>query len=38
MKTFKHIDVKTINKACRLLEEYRGKAKLIAGGTDLLGD
>jgi xanthine dehydrogenase YagS FAD-binding subunit len=37
MKTFQHIDVKTINEACRLLEEYRGKAKLIAGGIDLLG-
>src|SRR3972149_2264588 len=37
MKTFKHIDVKTVNKACDLLKAYRGKAKLIAGGTDLLG-
>jgi xanthine dehydrogenase YagS FAD-binding subunit len=37
MKTFKHMDVKTVNKACRLLEEHRGKARLIAGGTDLLG-
>ena len=37
MKPFKHIDVKTVNKACDLLKAYRGKAKLIAGGTDLLG-
>lgn len=37
MKTFRHIDVKTVNKACDLLKAYRGKAKLIAGGTDLLG-
>ena len=37
MKTFKHIDVKTVKKACTLLKEYRGKANLIAGGTDLLG-
>jgi len=37
MKTFKHIDVKTVDKACQLLEEHRGKARLIAGGTDLLG-
>jgi xanthine dehydrogenase YagS FAD-binding subunit len=37
MKTFKHIDVKTVNKACDLLKAYRGNAKLIAGGTDLLG-
>jgi xanthine dehydrogenase YagS FAD-binding subunit len=37
VKPFKHIDVKTVNKACDLLKAYRGKAKLIAGGTDLLG-
>lgn len=37
MKSFKHIDAKTVNEACRLLEKYKGKAKLIAGGTDLLG-
>jgi xanthine dehydrogenase YagS FAD-binding subunit len=37
MKSFKHIDAKTVNEACRLLEKYEGKAKLIAGGTDLLG-
>jgi xanthine dehydrogenase YagS FAD-binding subunit len=37
MKTFKHINVRTVKEACRLLKEYRGKAKLIAGGTDLLG-
>jgi xanthine dehydrogenase YagS FAD-binding subunit len=37
MKTFLHIDAKTVTKACTLLKEYRGKAKLIAGGTDLLG-
>jgi xanthine dehydrogenase YagS FAD-binding subunit len=37
MKTLKHIDVKTVNKACTLLREFRGKAKLIGGGTDLLG-
>jgi xanthine dehydrogenase YagS FAD-binding subunit len=37
MKTFNHIDVKTVKKACTLLKEYRGKANLIGGGTDLLG-
>jgi len=37
MKTFNHIDVKTVKKACTLLKEYRGKARLIGGGTDLLG-
>jgi xanthine dehydrogenase YagS FAD-binding subunit len=37
MRSFKHIDAKTVNEACRLLEKYEGKAKLIAGGIDLLG-
>ena len=37
MKTFKHIDVKTVSQACDLLKAYRGKAQVIAGGTDLLG-
>lgn len=37
MKSFKHIDAKTVNEVCRLLQKYKGKAKLIAGGTDLLG-
>ena len=37
MKSFKHIDVKTVNEACRLLGKHRGKARIIAGGTDLLG-
>jgi xanthine dehydrogenase YagS FAD-binding subunit len=35
MKTFKHIDAKTINEAAAALAD--GKATLIAGGTDLLG-
>jgi NADPH-dependent glutamate synthase beta subunit-like oxidoreductase len=35
MKPFKHIDAKTINGAIKL--QSKGKAKLIAGGTDLLG-
>jgi xanthine dehydrogenase YagS FAD-binding subunit len=37
VKSFNHIDAKTVNEACRLLKGYRGKARLIAGGTDLLG-
>lgn len=37
MKSFKHIDVKTVNDACRLLGKRKGKARMIAGGTDLLG-
>lgn len=35
MRPFKHIDAKTINEAVKL--QSKGKAKLIAGGTDLLG-
>ncbi len=37
MKSFKHIDVKTVNEACGLLEKHKGKARVIAGGTDLFG-
>ncbi len=35
MRPFKHIDATTINGAIKL--KGKGKAKLIAGGTDLLG-
>jgi NADPH-dependent glutamate synthase beta subunit-like oxidoreductase len=35
MKPFKHKDAKTINQAIAL--QSKGKTKLIAGGTDLLG-
>jgi len=37
MKSFNHMDVKTVGEAVKLLKYYKGKAKLIAGGTDLLG-
>jgi xanthine dehydrogenase YagS FAD-binding subunit len=37
VKSFKHINVTSIHEACKLLRKYRGKARLIAGGTDLLG-
>jgi xanthine dehydrogenase YagS FAD-binding subunit len=37
LKSFKYIDVKTVHEACRLLAKYKGKARMIAGGTDLLG-
>ena len=37
MKTFEHFNAKTIEEAVSILERYRGKAKVIAGGTDLLG-
>jgi len=37
LKGFNHVDVKTISEAVQLLKDNPGKAKLIAGGTDLLG-
>jgi len=37
MKSFSHINAKTINEAVKLLKNYKGKAKVIGGGTDLLG-
>jgi xanthine dehydrogenase YagS FAD-binding subunit len=37
VKSFNHVDVKTVDEAITLLKEHKGKAKLIAGGTDLLG-
>jgi len=33
---FDYLAPKTISEACRLLSKYEGKAKIIAGGTDLL--
>lgn len=38
MKNFNHINVKTIDEAVILMKKYKGKSKLIAGGTDLLGE
>ena len=37
MKSFEHIAVKTVNEACAVLGKHKGKARVIAGGTDLLG-
>ncbi|MGZ3538354.1 MAG: FAD binding domain-containing protein [Thermodesulfobacteriota bacterium] len=37
MKSFKHIDVKTVEEVCALLGKYKEKARMIAGGTDFLG-
>lgn len=37
MKPFRHIDAKTLSEAIELLLKHGGKARLIAGGTDLLG-
>jgi NADPH-dependent glutamate synthase beta subunit-like oxidoreductase/CO/xanthine dehydrogenase FAD-binding subunit len=36
MKPFTHVDAKTVKQAVTLLTKNQGKAKLIAGGTDLL--
>lgn len=36
MRTFKHINARTVEEACTLLGKYKGKAMLNAGGTDLL--
>ncbi len=37
MRTFTHYNARSIREALDLLEKHRGKAKLNAGGTDLLG-
>jgi xanthine dehydrogenase YagS FAD-binding subunit len=37
MKTFRHFQAKTLEEALTLLDQYRGKARINAGGTDLLG-
>ena len=36
MRSFKHINARTVEEACTLLGKYKGKAKINAGGTDLL--
>lgn len=37
MKAFKHINATSVEEAIALIRRYKGKACLIAGGTDLLG-
>ena len=37
MKPFKHFNARTVEEAVTLLDRYGGKARVIAGGTDLLG-
>lgn len=37
MKTFAHFNARSVDEAIQLLAKYEGKAKLNAGGTDLLG-
>jgi xanthine dehydrogenase YagS FAD-binding subunit len=36
MRSLKHIGVRTVDEACSLLRKHKGRAKLNAGGTDLL--
>jgi NADPH-dependent glutamate synthase beta subunit-like oxidoreductase len=37
MKTFKHYNVRSLKKAADRIAEHHGKAKVLAGGTDLIG-
>ena len=37
MKSFAHYNAGTVREAVKLLKEYDGKARINAGGTDLLG-
>lgn len=37
MKAFAHLSARSVEEATQLLAKYKGKAKLNAGGTDLLG-
>ena len=37
MRSFKHLQAGTIEEALALLTKFRGKARINAGGTDLLG-
>jgi NADPH-dependent glutamate synthase beta subunit-like oxidoreductase/CO/xanthine dehydrogenase FAD-binding subunit len=38
MKKFKHISPRSLDEATAVLEEYGCRARVIAGGTDLLGE
>ncbi len=38
MKNFKHINAESLEEAAEVLKEYGPKAKILAGGTDLLGE
>jgi len=37
MKTFAHVNAGSVDEVTNLLAQYQGKAKINAGGTDLLG-
>jgi len=36
VSSFEYLEPRTVQEACSLLAEHQGKAKIIAGGTDLL--
>jgi NADPH-dependent glutamate synthase beta subunit-like oxidoreductase/CO/xanthine dehydrogenase FAD-binding subunit len=38
MKTFKHVSARTVEEAAAVLAEYGKAARIVAGGTDLLGE
>ena len=38
MKPFKHFNAKTLDEAAAVLREHKGRAKVLAGGTDLIGE
>ena len=37
MKSFKHFETATVEAGSALLASYQGRARALAGGTDLLG-
>jgi len=37
MRSFTHVEARTVEEACGLLAEFDGRARVNAGGTDLLG-
>ena len=38
MRTFRHVSAESVEEATSILQRSRGKARIIAGGTDLLGE
>jgi xanthine dehydrogenase YagS FAD-binding subunit len=37
VRTFNHINARTVEEAVAVLQQYRNRARILAGGTDLLG-
>ena len=37
MRQFEHINASTVDEVVSTLNQYQGRARVIAGGTDLLG-